>query len=135
MDSSKQDANREIIELKAENEQMKKDIIDRCSLNEMITLKQQLLQQVDTKVDLKEVQTALNDCQNDLADQLTQFKQKTNEKIQSQEITLTRVIERKVDHKDYKQIVDDKMDKSERGQFAKHDDIMVIRMQNDDILR
>ena len=135
MDSSKQDANREIIELKAENEQMKKDIIDRCSLNEMITLKQQLLQQVDTKVDLKEVQTALNDCQNDLADQLTQFKQKTNDKIQSQEITLTRVIERKVDHKDYKQIVDDKMDKSERGQFAKNDDIMVIRMQNDDILR
>lgn len=60
---------------------MKKDIIDRCSLNEMITLKQQLLQQVDTKVDLKEVQTALNDCQNDLAEQLTQFKQKTNEKI------------------------------------------------------
>lgn len=48
---------------------------------------------------------------------------------------MTRVIERKVDHKDYKQIVDDKMDKSERGQFAKNDDIMVIRMQNDDILR
>lgn len=50
---------------------MKKDIIDRCSLNEMITLKQQLLQTVDTKVDLKEVQTALNDCQNDLSEQLT----------------------------------------------------------------
>lgn len=39
MDNQKQDLNRELTSLKAENEQMKKDIIDRCSLNEMITLK------------------------------------------------------------------------------------------------
>lgn len=40
MDNQKQESNHELIGLKAENEQMKKDIIDRCSLNEMITLKQ-----------------------------------------------------------------------------------------------
>lgn len=40
MDNAKQDTNREFINLKAENEQLKKDVIDRCSLNEMITLKQ-----------------------------------------------------------------------------------------------
>ena len=45
------------------------------------------------------------------------------------------MIERKVDHKDYKQIMEDKLDKNDTSNFAKNDDIMVIRMQNDDILK
>ena len=113
---------------------MKKEMIDKCSLQEMVNLKQSLLQQIDQKVDLKEVQNALNDCQNDLAEQLTQFKGKIHEKTQAQEISLTRLIERKVDHKDYKNIIDEKMDKAESAvKFASKHDIEGIRLKTEEL--
>lgn len=66
----------------------------------MLSIKQALTQQIEAKVGVKEVQTALNECQSDLAEQLTQFKTKINDKIKASETNLNRVIDRKVDHKD-----------------------------------
>ena len=88
-------------------------MVDRCSLKEVISLKQQLTGQLDKKIETAEVQSVLNDCQKDIGEQLSQFKQKVQDKIIGQEISLTRVIERKADHKDLKSLIDDKVSKSE----------------------
>ena len=69
-------------------------------MTEVLSVKQSLTSMLDSKVDVKEVQGALNDCQADLAEQLSQFKQKIGDKLREQEIGLNRVIDRKVDHKD-----------------------------------
>ena len=62
---------------------------------------------------VKEVQTALNECQSDLAEQLTEFKTKLHEKIKQSETNLNRIIERKVDHKELQGVVDSKVDRQE----------------------
>lgn len=107
---------------------LKKDVIDRCLLKEMINTKSQLQSQLEAKVELKEVQQVLNECQADLADQLADFKQKVQDKIIAQEISLTRVIERKADHKDLKQIQEEKVSKHEMGaNYARRDEFENIK--------
>jgi len=80
---------------------------------DLISTKQSFTSLLDTKVDVKEVQNALNDCQSDLGEQLNEFKQKLADKAKEQEINLNRLIDRKVDHKDLKAVVDDKLDRAE----------------------
>jgi hypothetical protein len=53
----------------------------------------------------------LNECQSDLAEQLTEFKTKLHEKIKQSETNLNRIIERKVDHKELQGVVDSKIDR------------------------
>ena len=79
----------------------------------MMSIKQSLTSHIDSKVDIKEVQGALNDCQSDLAEQLTEFKSKISEKIKNQEISMSRIIERKVDHKDLQMVIESKADNKE----------------------
>lgn len=62
---------------------------------------------------MKEVQNALNECQQDLAEQLTAYKTKTTESLKNIEVNLNRSIDRKVDHKDLKQVIDNKADRAE----------------------
>lgn len=62
---------------------------------------------------MKEVQNALNECQQDLAEQLTAYKTKTTESLKNIEVNLNRSIDRKVDHKDLKQVIDNKVDRAE----------------------
>ena len=46
------------------------------------------------------------------------------------------MIDRKVDHQDYKTLIDEKMEKTEaKVQFAKSDDLYSIRMQIDEIYK
>ena len=80
---------------------------------DLISTKQSITSLLDTKVDVKEVQNALNDCQSDLGEQLNEFKQKLADKAKEQEINLTRLIDRKVGHKDLKAVVEDKLDRAE----------------------
>jgi nitrate/nitrite-specific signal transduction histidine kinase len=80
-------------------------------------------------VDIKEVQNALNDCQSDLAEQLTEFKVKIQEKIKMQEVSLGRIIERKVDHKDLKMVIDEKADRQElQDRFVYRNDFEALRI-------
>jgi hypothetical protein len=55
---------------------LKKDTIEKCSLKEVLAIKQGLMAELKNKVELKEVQGVLNDCQNDLGEQLNVYKQK-----------------------------------------------------------
>jgi hypothetical protein len=41
-------------------------MVDKCSMADLIGTKQSFTSILDTKVDVKEVQNALNDCQSDL---------------------------------------------------------------------
>jgi hypothetical protein len=113
IDNQKAEQNRDLGLINRDVETLKKDMVDRCSLKEVISLKQQLQTQLDKKIETHEVQSVLNDCQKDIGEQLSQFKQKLQDKIIAQEISLTRVIERKADHKDLKQIHDDMVSKGE----------------------
>lgn len=99
--------------LRGDLDKTRNDIVDRCSMQEVLSIKQALLLSLDTKVDVKEVQNALNECQQDLAEQLTAYKTKTTENLKNIEVNLSRTIDRKVDHKDLKQVIDSKADRVE----------------------
>ena len=104
---------KDVSEVQDALEQVKKELIDRCPVSEMLTIKQALTNHIEAKVGVKEVQTALNECQSDLAEQLTEFKTKLHEKIKQSETNLNRIIERKVDHKELQGVVDSKVDRQE----------------------
>lgn len=74
MDTQKQDLQREIRAAGAEIEGLKKDVMERCSVKEVLSIRQQLAADIQDKVDIKEVQQALNECQNDIGEQLGSFK-------------------------------------------------------------
>lgn len=80
------------------------------------------------------MQSALNDCQSDLAEQLTEFKSKISEKIKNQEINLLRTVERKVDHKDLKMVIDEKADRQElMDKFVFRNEFDQLHNQTQDI--
>lgn len=49
--------------LRTDLDKARNDIVDRCSMQEVLGIKQALMVSLDTKVDVKEVQNALNECQ------------------------------------------------------------------------
>ena len=105
-------------------------------MTEVLSVKQSLTAMLESKVDVKEVQSALNDCQADLAEQLSQFKQKIADKLRDQEIGLTRLVDRKVDHKELQGLADDKMDRQEAmNLFAPNNELQTLRMQSDEVIR
>ena len=117
-------------------DKLKKEMIDRCSLKEMLGLKKQLVQEMSNKVDLKEVQQVLNECQTDLSEQLAQFKQSVQDKQIAQEISLTRLIDRKADHKDLKQMHDDKVNKLElHAQYVPRKEFDELKINSDGVFR
>lgn len=57
-------------------EEIRRDLGQRVATNEeLMATRSNLVGQLDTKVDLSEVQTALNECQTDIVKQLDQFKE------------------------------------------------------------
>ena len=48
--------------IKTEIDELKKDSVDRCSLQEVLSIKQNIMGALEHKVELKEVQSVLNDC-------------------------------------------------------------------------
>ena len=87
-------------------------------------------------MELKEVQNVLNDCQSDLAEQLTQFRQQIGDKIKSQEVNLSRLIDRKVDHNDLKSFMDNKVGRNEiHDKFVFKSEYDVLRQQFEDIFQ
>ena len=136
MDGQKSDFSKEISMTVRDVDDLKKNMVDRCSLKEMLALKQQLVSQIQSKVDLKEVQNVLNDCQNDIGNQLGQFKQKIQEKMSQQEVSMTRLIERKADHNDFKAVVDEQLSKSEAfQQFVSKPEFDEVRMKYETIMK
>ena len=63
MENNKQEFNRDMQNLRTDLDKARNDIVDRCSMQEVLGIKQALIVSLDTKVDVKEVQNALNECQ------------------------------------------------------------------------
>lgn len=49
--------------MRTDLDKARNDIVDRCSMQEVLSIKQSLVASLDSKVDVKEVQNALNECQ------------------------------------------------------------------------
>ena len=136
IDNNKEEWLKETNGFSKEIDSLKKEMIDRCTLKELLGLKQQMLTNLESKVELKEVQHVLNECQGDLTEQLAQYKQKIQDKLIAQEISLTRIIERKADHKDLKQLADDKPSKADIfGQFVQKTEFDHLKQMSESALR
>ena len=42
--------------------------MEKCTVSEMLESKKRMIEQMESKVDIKEVQTALNECQKDICE-------------------------------------------------------------------
>lgn len=136
MENNKQEFNRDMQNMRTDLEKSRNDLADRCSMQEVLSIKQSLTAQLDQKVDVKEVQNALNECQQDLAEQLTSYKTKTSDSLKNLEVSLNRIIDRKVDHKDLKQVIDSKADKSElTDKYIEKTEFYELKDQSLDTLR
>lgn len=136
METSKQEFNRDLQGIRTDLDKARNDIVDRCSMQEVLSIKQTLLLSLESKVDVKEVQNALNECQQDLAEQLTQYKAKSTETLKTLEVNMNRLIDRKVDHKDLKAVVDNKADRVDlMEKYALKQDYDEMRTQFIDVVR
>ena len=68
-----------MLKIHFEIEKARKEIIEKSSHNDVLNLKAQLLSSIEAKVDLKEVQQVLNDCQKEICGELQSFKQNVQE--------------------------------------------------------
>lgn len=62
IDQQKKDYKSDMSKLRLDYDTIKKEVIDRCSMQEVLSIKTSLIAHIDSKVDIKEVQNALNDC-------------------------------------------------------------------------
>ncbi len=97
----------------------RRELSDKCSLNELLELKNKLMTQLECKVELKEVQQALNDCQTDLCDQLSDFKKTVKSDIHAVEGEFYKVIERKANVVDVQDALSAKLDSADQDLFAR----------------
>jgi hypothetical protein len=74
---------------------MRRDLADKANLSELLELKSKVYTQLEQKVDLKEVQTVLNQCQNEICEQLADFKKSIKSDIHSLETDVFKMLERK----------------------------------------
>ena len=56
-------------------EELRSDVTNRANTTELLETRQSLVGQLNSKVDLNEVQNALNECQQDIVRQLDSFKE------------------------------------------------------------
>lgn len=75
MTQSKSDQERETNKISEEIDLIRHDVAHRANNDELMQTKEHLTGQLNGKVDLEEVQTALNECQNDIVRQLDDFKE------------------------------------------------------------
>lgn len=81
LNNSKAEQQREHRRVLGELEVLRREIADKAPTFELIETKSYFIAQLENKVDLKEVQSALNDCQQDIVQQLDEFKTTLNRDI------------------------------------------------------
>lgn len=84
-------------------EEIRRELGQRVGTEELIATRSNLAGQLDTKVDLNEVQTALNECQADIVKQLDQFKEVIQNEIRDAQQETFKVIDCKADSLDIQQ--------------------------------
>lgn len=102
----KLDQQKETSRIAEELEQIRQEIAERVNGNDLLETKEVLVNQLDAKVDLEEVQGALNECQSDIVKQLDEFKDVIQLEIQRAQDDTFKAIDMKADQLDMQQQLD-----------------------------
>ena len=98
---------------------IRREIGDKAPTVELLETKSNFITQLESKVDLKEVQNALNDCQADIVSQLDDFKTSLTRELKHSQDELLRMIDCKANAMDVQEQLDQKADVHyTRDQFA-----------------
>ena len=106
-ESNKQELNKDVLGLRVDLEKNLNDVFKCCSMQEIFSAS------LESKVDIKEVQNALNDYQQEITNQLTSHQTNNSESLQKLEMSMSKLIEKKIDPKDLQLLIQTKVDKSE----------------------
>ena len=108
---SKEDNLAEINRVTSEIDLVRRDLQDRAVLiNDLEQTKSNLVDQLETKVDLNEVQSALNECQNDIIQQLNEFKDIIKGELKATQNETFVALDNKADALEIHQVLDRKAD-------------------------
>jgi len=107
-----------------ELELMRRDIAEKAPAVELLETKTGFVGQLESKVELDEVQNALTECQKDIVQQLDEFKQVIQKEIGQSQNDTFKAIDRKADAMDVQQQLDSKADtKAVDVNFAERDQV------------
>ncbi len=74
INNGKNEQQKELAKFAQDVDRVRLALSDKCSLSELLDCKAKLYSALESKVALKEVQGALNDCQGEICEQLAEFK-------------------------------------------------------------
>ena len=110
MTQSKSDQERETNKISEEIDLIRRDVAHRANNDELMQTKEHFTGQLNGKVDLEEVQTALNECQNDIVRQLDDFKEMVQQEISKSQMDTFKMMDSKADSLDIQEQLDQKVD-------------------------
>ena len=110
MTQSKSDQERETNKISEEIDLIRRDVAHRANNDELMQTKEHLTGQLNGKVDLEEVQNALNECQNDIVRQLDDFKEMVQQEISRSQMDTFKMMDSKADSLDIQEQLDQKVD-------------------------
>ena len=110
MTQSKSDQERETNKISEEIDLIRRDVAHRANNDELMQTKEHLTGQLNGKVDLEEVQNALNECQNDIVRQLDDFKEMVQQEISRSQMDTFKMMDCKADSLDIQEQLDQKVD-------------------------
>lgn len=93
----KLDQQKDTSRIKDEIERLRQDVSLRVNTNDLLETKEVLSGQLDSKVELEEVQSALNECQTDIVKQLDEFKEVIQSELQRVQDDTYKAIDMKAD--------------------------------------
>ena len=91
----KQETQGEIQKVSIDIDRLRRDMQEKASCNEVAETIARLATLIESKVDLREVQTALNECQGDIKEQLIEFRHAVTNEQRQAEADLRKMVERK----------------------------------------
>ena len=91
----KQETQGEIQKVSIDIDRLRRDMQEKASCNEVAETIARLATLIESKVDLREVQTALNECQSDIKEQLIEFRHAVTNEQRQAEADLKKMVERK----------------------------------------
>ena len=81
INSQKHENQREQTRVQNDIEHLRRDVGEKSSQLELQETKGKIMDKIDTRVELREVQSALNECQNEITEQLKEFKNSVAESL------------------------------------------------------
>lgn len=81
INNSKDDIQSQLAKFNSDIDRMRKELTDKASTTDLLDTKSKIYTSLEEKPTIKEVQTALNDCQTDISDQLSDFRKQIKSEI------------------------------------------------------